>query len=71
MCDFFRVLWEANFHKKWTYGLGIMKLFSFWTHIGQLGQHQNFFISFFQKKLKITPYCLDFYEHGKLLFIPF
>ena len=25
--DFFRALWEANFHKKWTHGLGIIKLF--------------------------------------------
>ena len=25
---------------------------------------KNFFIAFFQKKLKITPFCLDFYEMG-------
>ena len=63
---FFRDLWEANFHRKRTYSLGVMNFFSFRTHMGQLGQHQKNFISFFQKKLKITPNCLDFYKHAKL-----
>ena len=26
----------------------------------------DFLNSFFQKKLKISSYCIDFYEHGKL-----
>ena len=66
VCDFFRDLWKANFHKKKTYSLGIMKLFSFSTQMRQLGKHQNFLISFFLKNLKNTRYCLDFYEYGKL-----
>ena len=37
MCDFFRALWEANLHKKRTYGSRIMKFFSFKIHMGQLG----------------------------------
>ena len=42
-----------------------MKLFSFRTHMGQLGQHLKLFHIILKKKLKITPYCLDLYEHGK------
>ena len=42
-------LWEANFHKKKTYGLGIMKLFSFRTKHGQLKKiyFQDIFCQFF------------------------
>ena len=40
-------MWEANFYKKRTYGLGDMKVFSLRTEMGQL---KNFlFQSFFDQ----------------------
>ena len=66
MITFLRALWKANFHKKRTYGSGIMKLFGFKTHMEQLGQHQKKFHNIFSKENKNYSIFLDFYEHGKL-----
>ena len=70
-----RALKEANFHKKRTHGLRIMKLLSFRTKLGQLEKIKKFkifFVNFFCNifltkfllKLPIDPSCSihEFYK---------
>ena len=43
----------------------------FQPFLGQQGKHQKKFHIIIQKNLKIISHCVEFYEHGKLSFIPF
>ena len=53
-------MWEANFYKKWTYGLGIMKFFSFRTKLRQLKKiiFKIFFVNFFGN-IFLTKFLLE------------
>ena len=70
-----RAMWNANYYKKRTYGLEIMKLFSFGTKLGQQNNFLfskyflsvffcNIFLTKFLLKLPIGPSC-SIYEYYK------